>query len=98
MSNVVVKNSELHGRGCFATKPIKRGEVIGQMEVEPASRNGSHVIWVGEEGFRVKCKFRFINHADEPNTHVDGDLFVKALRRIEPDEELTFYYGDDYFD
>ena len=39
---------------------------------------------------------RFINHSCDPNceTNADGDrVFVHALRRIEPGEELTYDYN-----
>jgi len=39
---------------------------------------------------------RWINHACEPNCEadeVDGRIFIKALRRIEPGEELFYDYG-----
>jgi SET domain-containing protein len=39
---------------------------------------------------------RWINHACEPNCEadeVDGRVFVKALRRIKPGEELFYDYG-----
>ncbi len=39
---------------------------------------------------------RWINHACEPNCEadeIDGRVFVKALRRIKPGEELFYDYG-----
>ena len=39
---------------------------------------------------------RWINHACTPNCEadeVDGRIFIKALRRIEPGEELFYDYG-----
>ncbi|MFX8118275.1 SET domain-containing protein-lysine N-methyltransferase, partial [Acinetobacter baumannii] len=39
---------------------------------------------------------RWINHACEPNCEadeVDGRVFIKALRDLEPGEELFYDYG-----
>jgi len=39
---------------------------------------------------------RWINHACKPNCEadeVDGRIFIKALRHIEPGEELFYDYG-----
>ena len=51
-----------------------------------------HVIDAGVGGNAA----RWINHACNPNCEadeVDGRVFIKALRRIEPDEELFYDYG-----
>lgn len=44
---------------------------------------------------------RYINHSCEPNAEaeLDGDnrIFIVAKRTIAPGEEITFDYGDEYF-
>lgn len=96
--SVAVKRSELHGRGLFAEKAFKRGERIGVFEGRLAWKNSSHVLWLGEVGLLVTNEMRFINHSPTPNSYVDGYGVCTALRAIEPGEEITFNYGDDYFD
>jgi len=52
----------------------------------------AHVIDAGAGGNAA----RWINHACNPNCEadeVDGRVFIKALRRIEPGEELFYDYG-----
>jgi uncharacterized protein len=45
---------------------------------------------------------RYVNHACKPNAEAimrrTGKLEFAALRRIEPDEEITIDYGEEYFD
>jgi SET domain-containing protein len=43
---------------------------------------------------------RYANHACRPNAEAvdaDGRIFLRALRRIEPGEEITYDYGRSYF-
>lgn len=44
---------------------------------------------------------RYINHSCDPNSEaeIDGDgrIMIVALRDILPGEEITFDYGDEYF-
>lgn len=42
---------------------------------------------------------RYANHACRPNAEsvlIRGKLFLKAIRRIQPGEEITHDYGRDY--
>jgi hypothetical protein len=51
-----------------------------------------HTIDAGVKGNSI----RFMNHSCDPNceTSVDGDrIFVHALRRIQPGEEMTYDYN-----
>ncbi len=44
---------------------------------------------------------RYINHSCEPNCEVeieDGRIMLYAVRAISAGEELTFDYGEEYFD
>jgi SET domain-containing protein len=42
---------------------------------------------------------RYANHSCNPNaepTIYGGRIFIRALRRIKPEEEITYHYGMDY--
>lgn len=42
---------------------------------------------------------RYANHSCNPNAEsyiYGGRVFIRALRRIKPDEEITYDYGNDY--
>ncbi len=44
---------------------------------------------------------RYINHSCKPNCEADGPegkVYIWALRKIKAGEELTYDYGEEYFD
>ena len=44
---------------------------------------------------------RYVNHACRPNAElvlIRGKIFLKAIRRIQPGEEITYDYGREYVD
>ncbi|MCP4488219.1 MAG: SET domain-containing protein [Gammaproteobacteria bacterium] len=88
-----VAQSNIHGNGLFARAPIAKGMLIGILQGEPCSGDGSYVLWLSEtEGFKVSCNLRYINHACNANACYYDDLSVVALRDIEQDEEITHNY------
>jgi hypothetical protein len=43
---------------------------------------------------------RYINHSCRPNAEPvsrNGGIVIIASKKIEPDEEITYHYGKDYF-
>jgi SET domain-containing protein len=54
--------------------------------------------WVSDGSSRQNVA-RYINHSCRPNAKPvgrRGGIVIVALRRIEPDEEITYDYGRDY--
>ena len=91
-----VARSPIHGKGVFASRSIKEGELIGMLKASPATRNGHHVLWLTEnEKVRVRCQLRFVNHSENPNACYYDTLEVVALRDIDKDEEITHDYSGD---
>ena len=91
-----VAKSTIHGKGVFASRQISEGEIIGNLRTTPASRNGSHVLWITEEQkVRVHCDLRYVNHSESPNACYYDTLEVVALKDIEKDEEITHDYSGD---
>lgn len=44
---------------------------------------------------------RYVNHSCEPNAYLvieRGRAWIRAAREIDPGEEITFDYGEDFFD
>jgi SET domain-containing protein len=44
---------------------------------------------------------RYANHSCHPNAQSDvvrGKVILRAIKRIRPDEEITYDYGREYFD
>ncbi len=100
--NVYVKNSPIHGKGCFAARDIKRGEQIGTYKGTKARKDGIYVLWVLQDddtysGINGKNALRFLNHSQSCNAKFEGaDLY--ARRKIKKDEEITFDYGEEWED
>jgi len=113
---IEVRQSGVHGKGVYAIRPIKKGEVVieykGEMVTwKQAERrhphnpddpdhtfffhiDDKHVIDAAYGGNAA----RWINHACKPNCESDIDeqryrVYIRALRRIEPGEELFYDYG-----
>lgn len=97
MKKILVKQSNIHGLGLFATTHFRAGELIGSIKPKPAKRNGPYVLWVSEtEGHRVEGPLKYINHSDRPNACYCDDLTVIALRDIHPGDEITHDYGEEW--
>ena len=80
---LTIKSSDIHGLGVFAEKEVLSGITLGV----------SHINVAGEI-FRTPLG-GFINHSSNPNCkkyEVDNKFFLKTIRNIEKDEELTVFY------
>ena len=112
--HLIVRSSRIHSRGCCTTVPIIEGTFIVEYTGERITcdeaneryqdrpdtylfglDDGEHVI----DGDGVAA---FINHSCDPNCEsdeIDGQVWIIAVRDIEPGEELTYDYclydGDD---
>ncbi len=91
---VSVSSSAIHGKGLFAKKSIRAGQLIGIAQGQHTQTDGPHVLWLSDEqGFEVRCYLRYINHDDQPNAAYYETREVCALRDIAPGEEITHNYG-----
>lgn len=89
-----VGNSPIHGKGLFARGEIEKGTILGSIRGIRTVNDGSYVLWLDEfTGVRMLCKYKYINHSDDPNVVLYDTLEVCALRDIYPGEEITFNYG-----
>lgn len=97
--------SNIHGTGLFAAKPIRKGDYIGTYWGPEAKRNGMYVLWVYEEdgleenatGRSGRNLLRYLNHSVSGNTEFEGfDLY--AIKHIKAGDELTFDYQESEFD
>lgn len=92
--------SPIHGKGCFASRAIAEGELIGEYTGSPTQQDGVHVLWVEDDdgtffGIDGDSVLRWLNHSSEPNVEFDGPRLY-ALRAIAIGEELTFHYGEEW--
>ncbi len=74
--SIEIKDSPVHGKGMFATKPIARGAVIAPARI----------------GNMRTPAVRFCNHSGHPNAemimHANGDVDLVASKTIWPGEEI----------
>jgi hypothetical protein len=95
------------GRGVFAARTFAEGDVVEVCPTVEISEGGGdladYLFESTNEGyFLVVLGFGMLyNHSSEPNLDYyqgdDSTLEFVALRRIEPDEELTITYGDEWW-
>jgi len=100
------------GFGLFAIRPIKKREKIAEykgprVDAEEAGRlerRGNRYLYeinkqITIDGTPRSNVARYANHSCNPNAETftyGGRVFIRALRRIKPDEEITYDYGNDY--
>jgi uncharacterized protein len=100
------------GFGLFATRPIKRaayiatyrGRVISAEEADRREARGARYMFELNKKWTIDGSprwnvARYINPSCKPNaTPVgrNGGIVIVALRRIEPEEEITYDYGKEY--
>ena len=100
LERIEVRRSPVHGRGVFARRRLRKGQLIGRFEGEPTAEDGTYVLWLidedGEEtGIRGRNALRFLNHGEPANAEFrDADLF--AVRNVQPGAELWIDYGPDW--
>jgi SET domain-containing protein len=100
------------GFGLFATRPIKKRERIAEYKGPRVSaeealrleRRGNRYLYeinprVTIDGTPRSNVARYANHSCNPNAEsytYGGRVYIRALRRIKPHEEITYDYGNDY--
>ena len=109
--NYKVKKSSA-GLGLFAMEPIKRGtwiiEYVGKiLRGKEVTKHPANKYLFGTSAVRMidgnarSNTARYINHSCKPNCEAEiiaGCVFIKAIKRIEIGEELTYDYGEEYVD
>jgi len=99
------------GLGLFADEPIEAGQLIIEYlgdrisHDEADKRGGRYLFTVNNEtvidGSDRKNKARYLNHCCDPNAEAEHEvtedrIYIRAIKNIEPGEEITFHYGEDY--
>jgi SET domain-containing protein len=101
------------GLGLFATEPISKRAVIVEYkgpwltnkEADRLEARGSRYLYEVNsrwtiDGSSRKNIGRYANHSCRPNaeTHrLNGQVIVRAIKAINPGDEITYNYGRDYF-
>jgi len=99
------------GKGLFAAEAIPKGACIVEYIGRPVDSDeqrgdsGKYLFWTSKtvmiNGNIPSNIARYINHSCVPNCEADGPsgrIFILSLRKIKTGEELTYDYGEEYFE
>ncbi|MBI4164081.1 MAG: SET domain-containing protein, partial [Candidatus Aenigmarchaeota archaeon] len=95
--NVIVKGSEIDGKGVFAARDFKRGEVVLDWSDSPiltpeqaekiSEEDKKYIYYNGDKRVLVRPPARFVNHSCDPNTFI-RDFFGIAKKDIKKGDEI----------
>jgi hypothetical protein len=104
---LIIRSSAIHAAGCYTTTSIRKGARVAEYtgpRVTKAEADTSYdeqpityLFGLGDGSIVIDghCMAMFINHSCAPNceTHEEkGRVWVKAIRKIEAGEEITYDY------
>jgi len=111
---VVKRSSHGRGLGLFATEPIGKGQFVIEYKGKKipnkiADTLGTKYLFEIDDKWTIDGSdkrwgngAKYINHSCDPNceTEIDEDdrIIITAMRDVTPGEELTYDYGEEYFD
>ena len=105
MDSVIVKKSKIHGKGVFANRDFKKGEVVIKYNLKPLSKQEFDNLPESEKHFTSKegdkywlfsTPERYVNHSCEPNTNPNiKDKFDFAIKDIKKGDEILADYTKD---
>ncbi len=102
------------GLGLFATGIFRKGDYIAEYtgpilttkEADELERRGSKYIYTINSRWHIDGSprsnvARYANHSCRPNAESDTrghKVFLRAVKTIRPGDEITYDYGEDYFE
>jgi len=99
---VIVKKSKIQGKGVFATRNIKKGEVVLKWDTshrlkktevnELSEKEKNYVSYMNGKYVQMQVPEKYVNHSCEPNTHPKNHSDI-AIRDIKKGEEITSDYS-----
>ncbi len=102
--DIIVKKSNIQGKGVFAKRDFKKGEIIlkwnpkilEKTEVDKLKNIQKNYVYKIEENkfYLMQPPEKFVNHSCKANTNVKNNCDV-AIRDIKKGEEITADYGKD---
>ncbi len=107
-----VRRTPGRGMGLFTNVPFKRGDFVieytgEKIPTKVADTLETRYLFEIDENWTIDGKergniARYINHSCGPNCESeitdDDRIVINAIKAIKPGEELTYDYGDEYFD
>jgi len=104
MADIVVKESKIHGKGVFAARDFKKGEVVLKWDIsheltkkevdEMPEEEKRYVVFFDGKYVLMQPPERYVNHSCDANTYADNFCDV-AKRDINEGEEITADYVEE---
>jgi SET domain-containing protein len=104
MGDIVVKESKIQGKGVFASRNFKKGEIVmkwdisrqlTKSEVDKLSENEKrYVAYVDRKYILMQPPARYVNHSCDANTYAENFCDI-AKRDIKKGEEITGNYAEE---
>lgn len=100
-AKVVIKKSTIHGKGVFALKDFKPGEIVIKWHPKIISKSQaalltqkqkSYIQRQGRKYYLMQSPEKFVNHSFKPNTRARNKSDV-AKKFIKRGEEITTRYN-----
>lgn len=98
---VLVKESKIEGKGVFAIRNFKKGEIVLYWDTKQilekdiidtlSEADKKYITVINGHYTKMQEPEKFVNHSCEPNTYVDNFCDV-ALQNISEGEEITSDY------
>lgn len=92
---LVVKKSTIPacGKGLFAKKVFKKGDIIGIFYGSFTNKNDIHTLWLNNNvGIKVLNILKYANHSKNGNSEVIGAIMY-ATKKINIGDEIFFDYN-----
>ena len=99
MNDVYIGNGKLAGKGVYANRSFRKGEVVINYNLKPLTNEQYNKLADDQKMFVHSHRGiwflysepeRYVNHSDNPNTYQDLQNHCDvALREINKDEEIT---------
>jgi SET domain-containing protein len=104
---LIIRSSAIHAAGCYTTSPVGKGSCVAEytgprMSKEEADATNeespiTYLFGLGDGSVVIDghCMAMFINHSCDPNCETEeirGRVWIKAIRKIAPGEEITYDY------
>jgi SET domain-containing protein len=105
---LIIRASAIHAVGCYTTTAIRKGSRVAEYTGPRLTRaeadatyKGSRITYLfglgdGSVVIDGHCTAMYINHSCDPNCESieeDGHIWITAIRKIAPGEEITYDYG-----
>jgi len=92
MEEVIVKESKIHGKGVFANRDFKKGEVVIRYKLNPLTKEEFENLPEKEKYYTSKengqyvlfsIPERFVNHSCKANTNPKNkcDVAIKSIKK-----------------